>query len=189
MKKIFSFLLMAAMLLAMGASVASCSSDDNEEEEYVPVESSFAKLLREKPVYQLSYSRSYDEGFFSLQSNPMEGNFKNDYYGIGIIVYNAPQDDMYNGRYEVKQVDASVWGWKEQWRPEYKKHELSTGDNNQPVKGAWAEIKTLDQGDEYGRKTFRVTLHVDEMTEKNGDYARNINISFTGRDTGPMLTN
>ena len=28
MKKIFSFLLMAAMLLAMGASVASCSKDD-----------------------------------------------------------------------------------------------------------------------------------------------------------------
>lgn len=27
------------------------------------------------------------------------------------------------------------------------------------------------------------------MTEKNGDYARNINISFTGRDTGPMLIN
>lgn len=75
MKKIFSFMLMAVMLLAMGASVASCSSGDNEEE-YVPVESPFAKLLREKPVCQLSYSRSYDEGFFSLQSNPMEGNFK-----------------------------------------------------------------------------------------------------------------
>lgn len=30
MKKIFSFLLVAAMLLAMGASVASCSSDDDE---------------------------------------------------------------------------------------------------------------------------------------------------------------
>ena len=28
MKKIFSFLLMSAMLLAVGASVASCSSDD-----------------------------------------------------------------------------------------------------------------------------------------------------------------
>lgn len=28
MKKIFSFLLMAAMLLAVGASVTSCSSDD-----------------------------------------------------------------------------------------------------------------------------------------------------------------
>lgn len=189
MKKIFSFLLMAAMLLAVGASVASCSGGDDEEEEYVPVESPFAKLLREKPVCQLSYSKRYDWGFFSLESDPMEGNFKNDYYTIGIIVYNAPQNDMYDGRYEVMQVDASVWGWKEQWRPEYKKHELSTWKNNQPVKGAWAEIKTLDKGDEYGKKTFRVTLHVDEMTEKNGDYARNIDISFTGRDTGPMLIN
>lgn len=103
-------MLTAALLLM---SVASCSSGDEEEEEYAPVESPFAELLREKPVCQLSYSRSYDKGFFSLQSDPMEGNFKNDYYGIGIIIYDAPQDDMYDGRYEVMQVDASVWGWKE----------------------------------------------------------------------------
>ena len=31
MKKIFSFLLMSAMLLAVGASVASCSSDDEDD--------------------------------------------------------------------------------------------------------------------------------------------------------------
>ena len=191
MKKFFSFLLMLAMILAMSASVVSCSSsgDDEEEEEYVPVESPFAKLLREEPVCQLSYSKRYDWGFFSLQSDPMVGNCKTDYYTISFIVYNAPVNDMYNGRYEVMQVDGSVWGWKEQWLPEYKKHELSTWDNNQPVKGAWAEIKTLDKGDEYGRKTFSVKLHVDEMTEENGDYARYINISFTGRDTGPMLVN
>ena len=192
MKKIFSFLLMSAMLLAMGASVASCSgSDGNDEEEYVPVESPFAKLLRKKPVYQLSYSKRYDWGFFYLTSNPMEGNLKTDYYGISfhVKIPSTVVNDMYDGRYEVEQIDGSVWGWKEQWRPEYKKHELSTWENNQPVKGAWAEIKTLDKGDEYGRKTFRVKLHVDEMTEKNGDYARNVNISFTGRDMGSMLVN
>ena len=63
MKKIFSFLLMSAMLLAVGVSVASCSSSSEEEEEYVPVESPFAKLLREKPVYQLSYGQNYGKGF------------------------------------------------------------------------------------------------------------------------------
>lgn len=190
MKKIFSFLLMSAMLLAVGASVVSCSSSSEEEEEYVPVESPFAKLLREEPVHQLSYSHnSIGLGSFGLQSDPMACSYKTDYYTIGFNVYNAPDDDMYDGRYEIESVSASVWGWKEQWRPEYKKHELSTWKNNQPVKGAWAEIKTLDKGDEYGRKTFSVKLHVDEMTEENGDYARDINISFTGRDTGPMLVN
>ena len=190
MKKIFSFLLMAAMLLAVGASVTSCSSGDNEEEEYVPVESPYAKILKEKPVHQLSYTHTYsDMGSFGLESDPMVGNYKTDYYTISFLVYDAPADDMYDGRFQIAEIGGSVWGWKEQWRPEYKKHELSTGKNNQPVKGAWAEIKTLDKGDEYGKKTFRVTLHVDEMTEKNGDYARNINISFTGRDTGPMLIN
>lgn len=190
MKKKIKMMLLLAMMTAVCMSVNSCSDDGGEgKTEDVAVESPFAKLIREKPVYQLSYSKRYDWGFFSLASNPMEGNFKNDYYTIGIIVYNAPLDDMYDGRYEVMQVDASVRGWKEQWRPEYVKNELSTWGNNQPVKGAWMEIKTLDKGDEYGRKKFKVTLHVDEMTEKNGDYARNINISFTGRDTGPMLVN
>ena len=31
MKKIFSFLLMSAMLLAVGSSVVSCSSDDEDD--------------------------------------------------------------------------------------------------------------------------------------------------------------
>ena len=77
MKKIFSFLLMAAMLLAVGASVTSCSSGDNEEEEYVPVESPYAKILKEKPVHQLSYTHTYsDMGSFGLESDPMVGNIR-----------------------------------------------------------------------------------------------------------------
>ena len=190
MKKTFRMMLLLAMMMAACVSMGSCSSGDDAEPEYVPVESAFSKLLKEKPVHQLSYSRtSSGLGSFGLESDPMVGKYKTDYYTIGFLVYNAPADDMYDGRYEIEQIDGSVWGWKEQWQPEYKKNELSTWDNNQPVKGAWAEIKTLDKGDEYGKKTFKVTLHVDEMTEKNGDYARNINISFTGRDTGPMLVN
>lgn len=190
MKKIFRMMLLLTMMTTACVSVSSCSSDDNEEPEYVPVESAFSKLLKVKPVHQLSYSHNNSgTGSFGLQSDPQVGNYKTDYYTISFLVYNAPADDMYDGRYEIEQVGGSVWGWKEQWQPEYKKHELSTWDNKQPVKGAWAEIRTLDKGDEYGKKTFRVKLHVDEMTEKNGDYARNINISFTGRDTGPMLVN
>lgn len=189
MKKIFRTMLLLAMMMAACVSMGSCSSNDDAEPEYVPVESAFSKLLKEKPVHQLSYTHTYSMGSFGLESDPMVGNYKTDYYTIGFLVYNAPADDMYDGRYDVVQIGGSLWGWKEQWQPEYKKNELSTWDNNQPVKGAWAEIKTLDKGDEYGRKTFKVTLHVDEMTEKNGDYARDINISFTGRDTGPMLVN
>lgn len=189
MKKIFRMTMLLAMMMTACVSMDSCSSNDDAEPEYVPVESAFSKLLKEKPVHQLSYTHTYSMGSFGLESDPMVGNYKTDYYTIGFLVYNAPADDMYDGRYDVAQVGGSLWGWKEQWQPEYKKNELSTWDNNQPVKGAWAEIKTLDKGDEYGRKTFKVTLHVDEMTEKNGDYARNINISFTGRDTGPMLVN
>ena len=72
MKKIFCFLFMAAMLLVMGASVASCNSGEDKEEEYVPVESPFAKILKEKPVHQLSYTHTYSGmGSFGLESDPM----------------------------------------------------------------------------------------------------------------------
>lgn len=189
MKKIFRMTMLLAMMAAC-VSMGSCSSDD-EEPEYVPVESAFSTLLKKKPVHQLSYQSNYGKGFFSLWSNPLSDKtyYKSDYYVVSFSVNNAPSNGMYNGRYEVSQVDGSVWGWEKQWDPEYKKHELSTWENKQPVKGAWVEIKTLDKGDEYGQKMFKITLHVDEMTEKNGDYARNINISFTGRDVGPMLIN
>jgi hypothetical protein len=108
MKKIFSFLLMTAMLLAVGASMTSCSSGDDGEEEYVPVESPYAKILKEKPVHQLSYTHTYSMGSFGLESDPMVGNYKTDYYTISFIVYNAPADDMYDGRYQIAEVSGSV---------------------------------------------------------------------------------
>ena len=181
--------LMMLMVMAMGASVSSCSSGDGEEDEvYVPVESEFARIVKVRPVYQLSYSYGYNISSFYLLSNPIEGKSKIDYYGVSIHV-KTPANEKWNGRYEVEQVDGSVWGWEKPWMKEKMTHELSTWTNNQPVKGAWIEVRTLDKGDEYGRKKFSVKLHVDEMTEKNGDYARDVNISFTGRDVGSMLVN
>lgn len=63
MKKIFRMMLLLTMMTAACVSVSSCSSDDNEEPEYVPVESAFSKLLKEKPVHHLSYSQNYGKGY------------------------------------------------------------------------------------------------------------------------------
>ena len=180
---------MMLMVVAMGAMVSSCSSGDGEEDEvYVPVESEFARIVKVRPVYQLSYSYGHNISSFYLLSNPIEGNTKTDYYGVSIHV-KTPANEKWNGRYEVEQVGVSVWGWEKPWIKAKQTHELSTWTNNQPVKGAWIEVRTLDKGDEYGRKKYSVNLHVDEMTEKNGDYARDVNISFTGRNVGSMLVN
>ena len=181
--------LMMLMVMAMGASVSSCSSDDAEEDKgYVPVESEFATIVKNRPVYQLSYSYGLNISSFYLLSNPIEGKSKIDYYGVSIHV-KTPANGKWNGRYKVEQVGAVIWGWEKPWIKERQTHELSTWTNNQPVKGAWIEVRTLDKGDEYGRKIYSVNLHVDEMTEKNGDYARDVNISFTGRNVGSMLVN
>ena len=115
MKKIFRMTMLLAMMMAACVSMGSCSSSDDEPE-YVPVESAFSKLLKEKPVHQLNYGQNYGKGFFALWSDAQVGNYKTDYYVIDIVVYNAPADDMYDGRYEVAEVGAAVWGWKEQWQ-------------------------------------------------------------------------
>lgn len=187
MKRFFRMTLLFA--IAVGMSISSCSSGDGEEDEvYVPVESEFATIVKNRPEYQLSYSYGLNISSFYLLSNPIEGKSKIDYYGVSIHV-KTPANEKWNGRYEVEQVDGSVWGWEKPWMKAKMTHELSTWTNNQPVKGAWIEVRTLDKGDEYGRKKFSVKLHVDEMTEKNGDYARDVNISFAGRDVGSMLVN
>lgn len=110
MKKIFRMMLLLTMMTAACVSIGSCSSNDDAEPEYVPVESAFSKLLKEKPVHQLSYSQNYGKGYFALYSDPMMGNYKTDYYVVCFSVYNAPADDMYDGRYEVEQADGSLWG-------------------------------------------------------------------------------
>lgn len=110
MKKIFRMMLLLTMMTAACVSMGSCNSNDDAEPEYVPMESTFSKLLKEKPVHHLSYSQNYGKGYFALYSDPMMGNYKTDYYVVCFSVYNAPADDMYDGRYEVEQADGSLWG-------------------------------------------------------------------------------
>ena len=59
MKKIFRMMLLLTMMTAACVSMSSCSSDDNVEPEYVPVESAYSKLIKEKPVNHLSSSQNY----------------------------------------------------------------------------------------------------------------------------------
>lgn len=46
MKKIFRMMLLLTMMTAACVSMSSCSSDDNVEPEYVPVESAFQNFSR-----------------------------------------------------------------------------------------------------------------------------------------------
>ena len=76
-------------------------------------------------------------------------------------------------------VDGEFW--------ETSKASLDTGDNVVPVKGAWIKMEDMGRKDEMGRKEYHIQLHIDELKEENGDYARDINIDITSFREPNML--
>ena len=191
MKKIFSFLLMAAMLLAMGASVASCSSDDDEpennppKEEYVAKESKFSDALKKFKVSGFEYRQYKYVSEFSLHSEARSGVDATDRWEISMYIENDPGINKWNGTYQLRQLWGTLYGFEKGY--EVVKASLGTDEDVAPVKGAWIKFTDLYKTDQYGNKTYTVELHIDEMKEENGDYARDINITITGSLSGGML--
>ena len=190
MKKIFSFLLMAAMLLAMGASVASCDSNDDEpennppKEEYVAKESEFSDALKKFKVSGCEYHQYKYVSEFSLHSEARSGVNATDRWKIGMYIENDPGENKWDGTYQLDQLCGTLYGFENGY--EVQKAYLETADAL-PVKGAWIKFTYLHKNDKYGNKIYTIELHIDEMKEKNGDYARDINITFTGSLSGGML--
>lgn len=190
MKKIFSFLLMSAMLLAMGASVVSCDSNDEEQEnnppkeEYVAKESEFSDALKKFKVYGFEYHQYQYVGKFSLYSEARSGIDATDHWKIGMYIANDPGLDKWDGTYQLDQLCGALYGFENGY--EVQKAYLETADVI-PVTGAWIKFTYLHKNDKYGNKIYTIELHIDEMKEKNGDYARDINITFTGSLSGGML--
>ena len=191
MKKIFRFLLMAAVLLAMGASVASCSSDDDEsknnppKEEYVAKESKFSDALKKIKVSGFEYRQYQYVGVFSLHSEARSGVDATDRWEISMYIENDPGINKWNGTYQLRQLWGTLYGFEKGY--EVVKASLGTDEDVVPVKGAWIKFTDLYKTDQYGNKTYTVELHIDEMKEENGDYARDINITITGSLSGGML--
>lgn len=192
MKKIFSFLLMLAMMLAMGASVASCSSSSDDEgvennppeEEYVAKESKFCDALRKFKVSGFDYYQYQYVSKFSLHSEARSGRDATDRWEIGMYIANDPGLDKWDGTYQLDQLWGTLYGFENGY--EVTKAHLGTADTL-PVKGAWIKFTYLHKNDKYGNKIYTIELNIDEMKEKNGDYARDINITYTGSISGGMI--
>ena len=190
MKKIFRFLLMAVMLLAMCASVASCDSNDDEpennppKEEYVAKESEFSDALKKFKVSGCEYHQYKYVSEFSLHSEARSGVNATDHWKIGMYIANDPGENNWDGTYQLDQLCGTLYGFENGY--EVQKAYLETADVL-PVKGAWIKFTYLHKNDKYGNKIYTIELHIDEMKEKNGDYARDINITFSGSLSGGML--
>ena len=190
MKHSMMAILTVAAMGMMTASLAACSSSEDESEitkgetetpEHKPVESLLVKTMKEHPVSGWEYIKKKGAmvGTLELHSEaPMAGQ-RFDRWIIGMFLEADPGLDKWQGTYQISQVWGSVHGFVDGEFWETSKASLDTGDNVVPVKGAWIKMDDTGRKDEMGRKEYHIQLHIDELKEENGDYARDINIDIT----------
>ena len=188
MKHSMMAILAVAAMGMMTASLAACSSSEDESEitkgetetpEHKPVESLLVKTMKEHPATGWEYIKNKYGGTLEIHSEaPMAGQ-RFDRWVIGMFLEADPGLDKWQGTYQISQVWGSVHGFVDGEFWETSKASLDTGDNVVPVKGAWIKMEDMGRKDQMGRKEYHIQLHIDELKEENGDYARDINIDIT----------
>ena len=176
-------------VVAMGmitASLAACSSsedelpqDETETPEHKPVESLLVKTMKEHPAGGWEYIKNKYGGTLEIHSVAPSAGQRFDRWIIGMFLEADPGLDKWQGTYQISQVWGSVHGFVDGEFWETSKATLDTGDNVVPVKGAWIKMDDMGRKDQMGRKEYHIQLHIDELKEENGDYARDINIDIT----------
>lgn len=182
-------LMAISAVVAMGmmtASLSACSSSDDElsQDETVtpvhkPVESLLVKTMKEHPAAGWEYIKNKYGGTLEIHSVASAIGQRFDRWIISMFLESDPGLDKWQGTYTIWQVDGCVRGYKDGEQAELPKVYLDTGDNSAPVKGAWIKMEDTGRKDEMGRKEYHIQLHIDEMKEENGDYAKDINIDIT----------
>lgn len=182
-------LMAISAMVAMGmvtASLTACSSSEDElsqdetvTPEHKPVESLLVKTMKEHPAAGWEYIKNKYGGTLEIHSVAPAIGQRFDRWIISMFLEADPGLDKWQGTYTIWQVDGCVRGYKDGEQAELPKVYLDTGDNSAPVKGAWIKMEDTGRKDEMGRKEYHIQLHIDEMKEENGDYAKDINIDIT----------
>lgn len=170
----------------ISASLAACSSSDDELSQdetatpvHKPVESLLVKTMKEHPAAGWEYIKNKYGGTLEIHSVAPALGQRFDRWIISMFLESDPGLDKWQGTYTIWQVDGCVRGYKDGEQAELPKVYLDTGDNSAPVKGAWIKMEDTGRKDEMERKEYHIQLHIDEMKEENGDYAKDINIDIT----------
>lgn len=186
LKAIPAMVAMGMMTLSLTASLTACSSSEDElsqdetvTPEHKPVESLLVKTMKEHPAAGWEYIKNKYGGTLEIHSVAPAIGQRFDRWIISMFLEADPGLDKWQGTYVIWQADASVRGYKDGEQAELPKVYLDTGDNSAPVKGAWIKMEDTGRKDEMGRKEYHIQLHIDEMKEENGDYAKDINIDIT----------
>ena len=192
---IMSILAVAAMGM-ITASLAACSSSEDESEitkgetetpEHKPVESLLVKTMKEHPAAGWEYIKNKYGGTLEIHSVAPSAGKRFDRWTISMFLEADPGLDKWQGTYVIWQAWGSVRGYIDGEHWEVLKTSLDTGDNEAPVKGAWIKMEDTGRKDQMGRKEYHIQLHIDELKEENGDYARDINIDITSFREPNML--
>lgn len=170
----------------ISVSLAACSSSEDELSQdetatpvHKPVESLLVKTMKEHPAAGWEYIKNKYGGTLEIHSVAPAIGQRFDRWIISMFLESDPGLDKWQGTYTIWQVDGCVRGYKDGEQTELPKVYLDTGDNSAPVKGAWIKMEDTGRKDEMGRKEYHIQLHIDEMKEENGDYAKDINIDIT----------
>lgn len=184
-------LMAISAMVVMGmvtASLTACSSSEDESEitqgetvtpEHKPVESLLVKTMKEHPAAGWEYIKNKYGGTLEIHSVAPAIGQRFDRWIISMFLEADPGLDKWQGTYVIWQAGASVRGYKDSEHAELPKVYLDTGDNSAPVKGAWIKMEDTGRKDIMGRKEYHIQLHIDELKEDNGDYAKDINIDIT----------
>lgn len=188
MKRSMMAILAVAAMGMITASLAACSRSEDESEitkgetetpEHKPVESLLVKTMKEHPAAGWEYIKNKYGGTLEIHSVAPSAGQRFDRWTISMFLEADPGLDKWQGTYVIWQAWGSVRGYIDGEHWEVLKTSLDTGDNSAPVKGAWIKMEDTGRKDEMGRKEYHIQLHIDELKEENGDYARDINIDIT----------
>lgn len=189
-----NWLLATMCMMAMSAGMTACGGDDDgimpeqteqKKPEHTPVESVFSQALKSYSVSGMDYEKQQLVSKISMHSEAKSGKDATDRWVISAYMANDPGRDKWSGTYQLDQVWGTLYGFEKGY--EVTKATLD-GSNTVPAEGAYIQFEYLNEENQYGQKKYKVTLHVDELKESNGDYTRNINITYTGYIDGGMLT-
>ena len=194
MKRSMMAILTVAAMEMITASLVACSSsedelsqDETETPEHKPVESLLVKTMKEHPAAGWEYIKNKYGGTLEIHSVAPSAGQRFDRWTISMFLEADPGLDKWQGTYVIWQAWGSVRGYIDGEHWEVLKTSLDTGDNEAPVKGAWIKMEDTGRKDEMGRKEYHIQLHIDELKEENGDYARDINIDITSFREPNML--
>lgn len=181
-------LVMAATVCGCGSSSDGTGVDDGHEDEdvptYVPVESKLVEAMATYPIAGMQY----DKRSFAMFSEAKSGNEATDEWQIHVGMVNDPGYGKWNESYQLTGATAYVKGFEvgNPWQIEKALLRADT-DSHGIVKDAWVKFADLGEKDQYDRKKYKVELHIGLLKEKNGDYARNVDLTYTGFMEGGML--